>query len=327
MTDNNILNMMTKAAIAFADDLDEELPCEETPVDYESMSDSDREAHLVSYQKDQIRFRQEYEKCYDCRIIQVPRRKEESGFFSFMSYSTLSLVDGDGNNFISDLREAEEENLDRKTPLNLHIFVDTHGGRLSTAETICKAMLQYPGTIKVFVANQAMSAGTMIALSGHEIYLRAHAHLGQIDPQIGSYWAWVPANSIEAANKKLEEFETPWVRDLLRAGMGPAQDSNSRVSDLIDRIVEVRKWSESFKDNLCSNLLSNFLTGGYGHDRPYDYCDLQKFWNDKEDTESPTTSSNPLLHADWPKSVKILMREPAEKPKASKPSYMSALGL
>lgn len=284
-------------------------------------TDFDRELHLGNL-NNSMKFRQEYEKTYDCRVIEVPRRKEDTGMLSFMSYSTKTLVDEDGENFISDLRAIEEENENRISPLNIHIYIDTTGGRLSTAETISKAMLQYPGRIRTFVKDKAMSAGTIIALCSHEIYLRKHACLGQIDPQIGSYWVWLPANSIAETYKRIDEFQTPWIRDLLKLGVGPAYDSTSRVGSLIERIAEIRKWTPSFLDNIRSNLLANMTAGGFGHDRPYDYYDLQQFWI------SSTDDSNPVLCDDWPRSAKLLTKSGFVKlPEPTKSSYMSMFGL
>jgi hypothetical protein len=334
MDESTVISLMAKTAAALVDDFsdDESLDKEvEITPNYGAMNDFDRETHLQNLESDFTKYRQEYERCYDCRIVQIPRRKEDTGWLSFMSYSTKTLVEEDSRNFIDDLRQIEEENVDRQTPLNLHVFIDTVGGSLSTAEVICKAMLQYPGRIRVYVGNKAMSAGTLIALCGHEIHLRRYAHLGQIDPQIGSYWAWVPANSIETAHNKIREFETSWVRDLLRAGMGPAQDANTRVVDLVNRISEVRRWSQPFKQRLCANLMANFLSGGYGHDRPIDYDDLQKFWNDEEENmnvEGDETYSIPPLYPDWPRSAKFLSKKP-DTPDTPPPknSYLSAFGL
>lgn len=293
------------------------------------MTDSERENYLVNFANNPMKFRGEYEKCYDCRVIKVPRRKEDTGWFSFMSYSTQSLVDEDASNFISDIRAIEEENADRKTPLNIHIFIDTDGGRLSTAEGICKAMLQYPGKIRTFVSDRAMSAGTMIALCSHEIYLRNHAHLGQIDPQIGSYWIWIPANSIEAIFNRISDLETPWIRDILKLSIGPAHDSNTRVEDLISRISETRNWTSEFTTRIRSNLLLNFKTGGFGHDKPLDYFDLLKFWIDSNENNANQINPALLLFADWPKSAKSIknLSSPMKMPEQPKPSYMSMFGL
>lgn len=332
MADQAIINIMTNAAkaslnTAFTDDVSDNSLDEEVVVtNYATMTDSECESYLQTFNSNPEKFQEEYEKCYDCRLIRVPRRSKDTGWFSAFSPSTKTLIETDGDNFISDIREVEEANEERETPFNLHLFVDTHGGSLATAETICKAMLLYPGRIRVFVSNKAMSAGTLIALCGHEIYLRSHASLGQIDPQIGSRWFWLPANSIEETNKKLNEFETPWIRDLIRGGVAPAQDANARVLDLINRIAEVREWSLSFRERLCSNLLSNFLTGGFGHDRPYDYFDLIKFWESDENYVESSTYHNPVLHSKWPKSAKALTRKASEPMKTASNSYFSAFG-
>jgi hypothetical protein len=340
MDDKTALSLMTKVVVALGDNLSASETFDDDIVSstiYAEMDDEAREEHLRGFESDLIKYRQEYENCYDCRVIQIPRRKEDTGWLSFMSYSTKSLVDEDSHNFITDLREIEEDNVNRQIPLNLHIYIDTVGGRLSTAEVICKAMLQYPGHIRVYVSNKAMSTGTMIALSAHEIHLRRYAHLGQIDPQIGNYWFWLPANSIENTTNKLDEYETPLFRDLMRSSVGPAKSANSRVMDLINRIAETRKWSATFKDAIYSNMLYNISSGGYGHDMPIDYNDLQKFWpqsstdkdsTDKDSTDKDSTDenytdkeeddfSNPFIYPDWPRSAKILVREPETKTKTN----------
>jgi Serine dehydrogenase proteinase len=329
----NIINLLTKAAEQFNDTLDDDasnsVEEEVTPIDYASMTDVDREEHLKSFRtqnkNEYVKYLEEYTKCYDCREIVVPRRKEDTGFFSFFGTSTKTLTEIDATNFINDIREIEEANVDRDTPFNLHIFLDTNGGRLATAEIICKTLLQYEGRIKVFVNNHAMSAGTLIALCGHEIYLRSHAYLGCIDPQMGTGYFWLPANAVDHNNDKLEEFETPWVRDMIRGLAGPANNANERVSGLFDRIAKVRQWSPEFKSNISRNLLDNSESGGYGHDRPYDYLDLMDFWTIGISDET----NNPSLSKDWPTSAKCI-RNPLEVKKPANnnsTNYMSMLGL
>jgi membrane-bound ClpP family serine protease len=46
------------------------------------------------------------------------------------------------------------------------------------------ALMQHRGRIRVFIPYKAYSAGTLLALTGHEIYMSPYAHLTPIDTQV-----------------------------------------------------------------------------------------------------------------------------------------------
>ncbi len=296
--------------------------------DYSNMTPQEKEAHLSTFYKshnDVLSFRQyveEYSKCYDCKAMVIPRRKEDSGFFSFMSTSHQTLTDIDSVNFVSDMRDIEEENKGRETPYNLHVFLNTNGGRLATAEVICKTLLRYKGIVEIFVDNYAMSAGTMIALCGNTLHLRSNAYLGQIDPQMGTGWFLIPANSIIENN--YENFETPWIRDLVKMASGPANGASDRVHNIVDRIATHRKWTADFKERIIKNLLmcntDTKSTNAFSHDKPYDFDDLSEFWHQSNE-------QNPVLYEDWPESAKLIRMVPEIKPDANPNPIMSMMGM
>ena len=92
--------------------------------------------------------------------------------------------------------------LDRARGLDL--ILHTPGGDIAATESLVEYLRAMFGTdIRVIVPHLAMSAGTMIALSGSEIIMGKHSSLGPIDPQTGGRAAH---GVIEEFNKAKEEI-------------------------------------------------------------------------------------------------------------------------
>ena len=74
--------------------------------------------------------------------------------------------------------------LDRSKGLDL--ILHTPGGQIAAAESlVCYLKALFGNDIRTFIAQTAMSAGTMIALSTKEIVMGKQSNLGPIDPQFG----------------------------------------------------------------------------------------------------------------------------------------------
>ncbi|MBL8802950.1 MAG: ATP-dependent Clp protease proteolytic subunit [Planctomycetes bacterium] len=67
----------------------------------------------------------------------------------------------------------------------LIIILDTPGGSIDTAERIVQVTRHfYPDHVAFLVPDRAMSAGTILAMSGDEIWMDYYSCLGPIDPQV-----------------------------------------------------------------------------------------------------------------------------------------------
>lgn len=78
---------------------------------------------------------------------------------------------------------------------NLLVILETGGGSIETTERIVTVLRHhYPnGEISFVVPNQAMSAGTILVMSGDRILMDYYSELGPIDPQIQNPdGQWVP---------------------------------------------------------------------------------------------------------------------------------------
>ena len=78
---------------------------------------------------------------------------------------------------------------------NLLVILETNGGSIETTERISDVFRHhYKVEVSFLIPNAAMSAGTILVLSGDNIYMDYYSILGPIDPQVGNqHGQYVPA--------------------------------------------------------------------------------------------------------------------------------------
>jgi hypothetical protein len=83
------------------------------------------------------------------------------------------------------IRQAVEHRI-RQRPRNrrLAFVLNTPGGYIETAERISNTLRQHYKWVAFMVPDAAMSAGTVLAMSGDEIWMDYFSILGPIDPQV-----------------------------------------------------------------------------------------------------------------------------------------------
>lgn len=67
----------------------------------------------------------------------------------------------------------------------LLILLETNGGYVEAAERIVNITRHHYSTVDFLILSHAMSAGTVLAMSGDDIYMDYASMLGPIDPQLG----------------------------------------------------------------------------------------------------------------------------------------------
>jgi hypothetical protein len=82
------------------------------------------------------------------------------------------------------IRDAMEDIPSRQEALL--VILETNGGSIETAERIADGVFRrwYPKEVSFLIPNFAMSAGTVLVMSGDDIYMYYYSILGPIDPQI-----------------------------------------------------------------------------------------------------------------------------------------------
>lgn len=98
------------------------------------------------------------------------------------------------------VKVAIETRVDRRK--TLVVILDTPGGVVEIVERIVRVLRQHYAEVKFIIPDRAMSAGTVLAMSGDEILMDYHSCLGPIDPQLEKDGRLVPALSY------LSQFET-----------------------------------------------------------------------------------------------------------------------
>lgn len=75
----------------------------------------------------------------------------------------------------------------------LILLLNTPGGSAETVEKLVEILRYHYAKVSFVVPDQAMSAGTILCMSGDRIFMDYSSSLGPIDPQIHNGKDWVPA--------------------------------------------------------------------------------------------------------------------------------------
>lgn len=99
------------------------------------------------------------------------------------------------------IRDQIEDVKDKQD--NLLVILETEGGSIETTERIADVLRHhYKGEVSFLIPNFAMSAGTILVMSGDRILMDYYSVLGPIDPQIQS-----PDGQMVPALGYLEKFK------------------------------------------------------------------------------------------------------------------------
>lgn len=86
---------------------------------------------------------------------------------------------------------------------SLLVILDTPGGVVEVVERIVRDMRHHYDEVRFLIPDRAMSAGTILAMSGDAILMDYHSCLGPIDPQVEKDGKLIPALSYLAQYERL----------------------------------------------------------------------------------------------------------------------------
>ncbi|UHD45528.1 hypothetical protein LUX29_21485 [Aureimonas altamirensis] len=110
----------------------------------------------------------------------------------------VSITDEDKNGFMACFHKLD---FSKGLDLILHL----PGGNVAATESIIDYIrAKFGADVRTFVPQLSMSGGTMIALSGNEIWMGLHSNLGPIDPQFGPQPARLVLEEVETAYKEIQ---------------------------------------------------------------------------------------------------------------------------
>lgn len=104
--------------------------------------------------------------------------------------------------FPYNITPLEDTLFDANPDEDLHLMLDTLGGDGETALRLIRQTQSRCRKLTVIVPDQAKSAGTLLALGAHHVYMGPTSDLGPIDPQLR-----LPDNSIVAARAIIDAVE------------------------------------------------------------------------------------------------------------------------
>jgi len=155
----------------------------------------------------------------------------------------VSLMQDDFYTIQDILRESDKKQID--------VYLETPGGSGEAAEEIAKFLRKKFDEVNFVIAGEAKSAGTILALSGDNIYMCETGSLGPIDAQIKigrsivsahDYKAWVDEKRTQATNTgRLNPFDAIMVAQISPGEIYGVINSLEFAKDL------VKGWLEKYK--------------------------------------------------------------------------------
>lgn len=156
----------------------------------------------------------------------------------------VSLVQDDFYNIQDILRESTQKKID--------FYIETPGGSGEAAEEIAKFLRKKFEEVNFVVAGEAKSAGTILVLSGDNIYMTDTGSLGPIDAQVRigrsvvsahDYKEWVESKREEAAQKgNLNPFDAVMVAQISPGELYGVLNSLEFAKDLVKCWLEQHKF-------------------------------------------------------------------------------------
>lgn len=96
-------------------------------------------------------------------------------------------------------------NISQKRTKPLLVILTTDGGSIEITKVISNTLRHFYDTVHFLVPVKAMSAGTVLTMSGDAIYMDYFSRLGPIDPQILKGGMYIPALSYLHQYEKMRE--------------------------------------------------------------------------------------------------------------------------
>ncbi len=132
----------------------------------------------------------------------------------------------------------------------LVVFLNTPGGSAETVEKMVEIIRFHYADVSFVVPDYAMSAGTILCMSGDRIYMDYSSSLGPIDPQVFNGKDWVPAlgylDKVDQLLKKAEKGTLTNAEFLILQGIDLALLSRyEQARDLT--VTLLKKWLVEYK--------------------------------------------------------------------------------
>lgn len=160
---------------------------------------------------------------------------------------------------------------------DLDIIFHTSGGSIQASDIISDVLLNYPYQVRCHVPCFAQSAGTLVALSGNELYMNSHAVLSPVDPQLSFQGSDTDVDDTSSRclmelkeRKSADEIEDPILVKIIESEFFHEDGFNT-----LKNVLYTRRYpfiSLDAIDKICDNL----CTGKYPHHKPFNRKALEE---------------------------------------------------
>jgi len=145
------------------------------------------------------------------------------------------------------------------------IILNSPGGSAEIVEKLVHIIRYHYKEVYFIIPDEAMSAGTIFALSGDKIFMDYSSSLGPIDPQVNNGKDWVPAlGYLDQVEKMIE-----------KSAAGTITDAELLILENLD-LAMLSRYEQA--KNLTITLLKQWLVG-------YKFRDWKIHQTDKAKTE------------------------------------------
>lgn len=153
---------------------------------------------------------------------------------------------------------------DREHPYTLTIILNTGGGLIDPVERTVGIIRRHYDQVDFIIPDQAMSAGTVFALSGDNIYMDYYSQLGPVDPQFNIDDKWIPGvgylEKFEEMNEKsasgtLTPLEYMLVDKLDLADLHRFEQAREHSVELLEKWLSTYKFKNWHKTKSKGKLV------------------------------------------------------------------------
>ena len=152
---------------------------------------------------------------------------------------------------------------------DLDLVIVANGGNVFESDSIFHALCNYKGNINTYVPCNAYSAGSMLSIVGHNIYMDKYSQLSLVDPQICFKDDMFSVKSIMNLyeNKKTDEINDETIALYYESKL--LYEDNIRN---MHKILDIR-----YNRRTVNRVIKELGKGIYPHGKQFSYKELKEF--------------------------------------------------
>ena len=188
----------------------------------------------------------------------------------------------------------------------LIVFLNTSGGSSETVEKMVEIVRYHYSEVYFVVPDEAVSAGTILCMSGDKIFMDYSSSLGPIDPQVFNGKDWVPAlgylDQVEkmiekSANQELTEAEFIILQNQDLAMLSQFEQAKNLTITLVKKWLVEYKFKDWSKHRTDPNKKGKKVTQEEKEERAEEIANIlsdNKIWHSHGRKISASTLRNTL---------------------------------